>query len=90
MLKKHCLTSPIFANHPYLGRMERGIITGSGFLVLVTISSVIQDYIGFENFLQVPDNVIKEISPETGIITLVGGFFIMRTYKTLATCLLSS
>jgi len=54
MLKKHSVTSPIFATHPYLGRMERAIITASSFLVMISISSVIQDIKGFTGILNTP------------------------------------
>jgi hypothetical protein len=43
MVKKHLVTSPIFGTHPYLSRLERATIAGATFMLLTSISSIIQD-----------------------------------------------
>ena len=63
------------------------MITGSSFLVMMSISSVIQDINGFTGILNI---AVSQISVENSIVTLVGGFIVMRCYKTLANSLLSS
>lgn len=70
--------------------MERAMITGTSFLVMISISSVIQDIKGFSGILNAPSNVTDQISVENSIVTLVGGFFVLRVYKTLANSMLSS
>jgi len=57
---------------------------------MMSISSVIQDIEGFSGVLNAPTNVTEKISVENSIVTLLGGFLIMRVYKTLANSLLSS
>ena len=70
--------------------MERAMITGASVLVLISVSSIIQDIKGFSGVLNAPQNVTDKISVENSIVTLVGGFLIMRVFKTAANSLLSS
>jgi len=40
---KNNILSPFFALHPNLNRIERALITGSSFMVVLTISAIVYD-----------------------------------------------
>ena len=46
---KNNILSPFFATHPYLNRIERALITGSSFMVVLTLSAVVYDIEPLQN-----------------------------------------
>jgi len=52
---KNNILSPYIAVHPYLNRIERALITGSSFMVVLTISSVLYDINKFQKLISKDD-----------------------------------
>lgn len=70
---KNNILSPYLFSHPYLNRIERALITGTSFMLLFTITSVIQDISEINN--KISNGSFIQL--ETFLITLIFGFCFM-------------
>lgn len=75
LVKKHSLLSPFTSQHPTISRGERMLLGVSTLLLLWSLITLIQD----------GEWIGEKYSP-----TLILGFILIRTYKIISECLLSS
>jgi hypothetical protein len=69
--------------------MTRAMITAASVLVMLSISSVIQNLKDLQGKIPVPV-LDGNLQLESFIVTLGGGFIVMRVFKTLSNTLLSN
>ena len=87
--KKFWLLNVLFANHPYLARLERMLVYSSACIILFALSSVLNNLNYIDGLFGI-ENPPYDIKLEALAFSIVGGFIAMRLFKTIAFFLMSS